>query len=864
MPEAVKRAPTKVDLEDRGAASSLEARNAAGDVTDRHALESTAGPGTSSILRRNAKGTGGGTSPSPEAAAIARAELAASDGRLVRMISDFCRVRLTPLIPPLETERLRNYLVGLIQSREQPPRNGKAYALAEMAIAAGTPSITLDPVASQLRHALDAIVRVLKDLPPPPTPHPREQRRRRRPSDRPSKKRPKDQANTATARPNRTRAPSSSTSIPDVEYLESQSETTIEPGHALPKRGRPRRPVVRFPQPLWSALEEPSTFREALRMQMQRHGDSPASLYRAMQAAGVPIGRWTIDFWVRGRRAPRSLVSLRVLHLIERRYGLAEGYFSERFPNRNRAASGHKIVGIGSSERRRLAWHLPDDFDERSLDEQERILEWVRTNIVSGSTEYRRFHAATIKQRYALRFESDGSDPESPDDFDVQDPDIAPGVREAPPNLCEEMLRLVQFKTSTLAAAGFMRSGTWGEETATQKLQHLGLMFGALAAPPSGAVRGRGIPVESLTLAMLVIPAVWDWYVQWRERRRGFYTGWEVNMLNFGLALTRTETGWLRQCPDLADKLTPIAGLIDEADVRRVRSDWSAACDALHKHGLARVKEIQRVAKVHRDPFEAILPILEADSPVGEYRKIADEILGRIPDERRYPQAAAEAVRSFLLLRLGMHLGIRQKNMRQLLFRRRDEPPSSERYLADRRRGEIRWSTRDGGWEVVIPANAFKNSGSSYFGGKPFRLLLPDLASLYRMVDSYLDRHRRVLLGRAADPGTFFVKTMKATSRSGEYDQTTFYEAWRLTIQRYGIRNPHTGRGAIEGLLPHGPHNVRDILATHILKVTGSFEQASYAIQDTPATVAQHYGRFLPQDKAALAAQILNRSWGAA
>ncbi|BAV64471.1 hypothetical protein [Sphingobium cloacae] len=121
--------------------------------------------------------------------------------------------------------------------------------------------------------------------------------------------------------------------------------------------------------------------------------------------------------------------------------------------------------------------------------------------------------------------------------------------------------------------------------------------------------------------------------------------------------------------------------------------------------------------------------------------------------------------------------------------------------------------------------------------------------------------HRPVLLDGAADPGTFFVKTVKWTSRDASYNQTTFYEAWRLTIQRYGIYNPYTGRGAIEGLLPHGPHNVRDVLATHILKQTGSYEQASYAIQDTPDTVAKHYGRFLPHDKAALAAQILNRVW---
>jgi hypothetical protein len=48
------------------------------------------------------------------------------------------------------------------------------------------------------------------------------------------------------------------------------------------------------------------------------------------------------------------------------------------------------------------------------------------------------------------------------------------------------------------------------------------------------------------------------------------------------------------------------------------------------------------------------------------------------------------------------------------------------------------------------------------------------------------------------------------------------------------------------------------------LKQTGSYEQARYAIQDTPNVVQQRHGRFLPQDKAALAAKILNQVWEAA
>lgn len=163
----------------------------------------------------------------------------------------------------------------------------------------------------------------------------------------------------------------------------------------------------------------------------------------------------------------------------------------------------------------------------------------------------------------------------------------------------------------------------------------------------------------------------------------------------------------------------------------------------------------------------------------------------------------------------------------------------------------------------LIPAAAFKNAGSTFFRKSAFRLLLPDLGDLYGEIETYIERDRRILLRGHADPGTFFIKTMKAKSCSPEYDQSSFYQAWRATIQRHGIYNPYTGRGAIPGLLPHGPHNVRDVLATHVLKQTGSHEQASYAIQDTPETIAEHYGRFLPQDKAALAAQVLNQVWAA-
>jgi hypothetical protein len=48
-------------------------------------------------------------------------------------------------------------------------------------------------------------------------------------------------------------------------------------------------------------------------------------------------------------------------------------------------------------------------------------------------------------------------------------------------------------------------------------------MFGA-GRGPKGEVAGFGVPLADLSFGLLIFPTVWDWYVQWRERRRGFYT----------------------------------------------------------------------------------------------------------------------------------------------------------------------------------------------------------------------------------------------------------------------------------------------------------------------------------------------------
>jgi hypothetical protein len=47
-------------------------------------------------------------------------------------------------------------------------------------------------------------------------------------------------------------------------------------------------------------------------------------------------------------------------------------------------------------------------------------------------------------------------------------------------------------------ALGFQRNGVWNGETASQKVEHLGLLFGALASDPRSTVKGGGVPLSSL------------------------------------------------------------------------------------------------------------------------------------------------------------------------------------------------------------------------------------------------------------------------------------------------------------------------------------------------------------------------------
>jgi hypothetical protein len=622
-------------------------------------------------------------------------------------------------------------------------------------------------------------------------------------------------------------------------------------------------------EPTANVWEDPDYFQAALDLHITRHRETTQQLRDAIIRPSENFKKSTLDAWRKGTRYPRSVKGDEVLRRIEIRYSLPRGYFRLKTPPNIKLERFNDIDEISITQRERMKWFLPDDFYYKNKSEQKEIIDWVNNNLLSGTTDYRKFQQAVTQYPFGLKFSETSkyldrlgtNDPSSKAWSDSRKISNSNLEVVSPAKIAIEVDDLIRFKTSLLTPMNFKRGDAWKKATAIMRLHHIGLFLGALSADQTGFIKGLGVPIHKLSLGMLVFPAVWDWYAEWKFQRRGFYCSSEIFAYCFIDHLASPEYGWLIQNPHLAERLFPIPGLVSSNDIQNVRGDWDSACRKLMVHSKQRIKDLRKVVKIHRDKFEAILPILNADSPVGEYRKITLEIHKSLKSLDISSLDFSEALRSFLMLRIGLHSGLRPRNIRQLLFCSKEGDHRSDDKLSKLGRGELRWNKMSSMWEIFMPVSAFKNSKSSFFSNKPYRLELPDFDDLYFYIERYININRAMLLRISPDPQTFLVRTMHENRGSAEYTEASFYNAWRLAVVRYGIYNPYTGRGAIEGLLPHGPHNIRDILVTHILKKTGCFQQASYAIQDTPETVEKYYARFLPRDKVRLAANILNVAW---
>lgn len=497
------------------------------------------------------------------------------------------------------------------------------------------------------------------------------------------------------------------------------------------------------------------------------------------------------------------------------------------------------------SDLRRL---LPDDFDKLTESEREEMIAWFYSNRLEPQTAWAR------SQRFATHADAQFR------------------LRKLPPVPMGEWQDLKNFKRGKVPPPGMKREGIWSETTARKRYDSLRSILSPFTLPidrDDPRVRGLGFPPDVLTIAMLICPTVLHWYICWMGRRRHenyrlgelkesvddrepsdddepeeMYSFADSQLIKDWSALVAPETGWLRQRPDLAHNLKPIPGFIDEAFIKRANTAWGQLCDEAHAYYVDFAETIEEAAEELRDSFEPIMPILESANPVAALRLFAQNILRDMPEKYSSPFKAAKHMRNYLSVRLLSATALRSKNMRRLTYNKDDT-------------GHLR---REGNqWVIEIPYMEFKNWQSPFFGTKRkrenYRKVLADLDGLYDHLDEYFQVHRPVLLqGKSSDI------VIVASAKKPLYSASGFRENYTFLTLYYLAHNPFRGSG-IPGVLPHGPHSVRDIVATHVIKQTGSYDLAGYSIQDTGSTARKHYARFMPKDKVHLADQILNEGY---
>ncbi len=504
-----------------------------------------------------------------------------------------------------------------------------------------------------------------------------------------------------------------------------------------------------------------------------------------------------------------------------------------------------KVAGCDAS-------FLPADWPDLDENSRVEIVEWVRHTII-GATPSRRL------ARY--RFGKDGAHTDRSCEKQLLSPIMA-----------AEVATLIEFKTAplptTLAFPRQKRARGNGF-----RVTHGGKWRATTARHASGYIRRTVAAVDQLTggrawhggqgLGFLVHPglqlAVSEHIAKQRfsemEMADAFrqlnypkpkdelvFAQSDALRLETLMGLFSPVTGFFFHQPPA---LAPIPGLVDAAWVDLARREWQM----IIKNSLVELRSLADTladeAKTIRDTWLPILPILEMDCPLLPVLKAIDRMEDDRPDGRGMLRTMAHHDRSHLLMSMLVHGKLRRANYSKLTWR------------ADNT-GNLRWNRCKRHWSLVIAQSDMKNAGSGALpdDGADLTLVLdPNDPRLYKSIERWIGTvdpatgivdqtgsSRRLMRGANSD----FLFPGKRSNR-GLNEQSISKVVMNFSA-RYLVGCPWHQDG-IDGVLPFGTHAIRDIVATHYLKTTGSIEEAARALFDVPETLKLHYARFTSEER---------------
>ena len=314
---------------------------------------------------------------------------------------------------------------------------------------------------------------------------------------------------------------------------------------------------------------------------------------------------------------------------------------------------------------------------------------------------------------------------------------------------------------------------------------------------------GGGVDVTAaLTLGWFADVSRVKANVEWRKRRAGnVVNGSYWKMLVHAAALCQPERGFLWRSEHIWR----------DFGYANVQS-WREHCAESYKTYRQMMRVIKPQVRQSRDPFEPIKDIIAMDRPLDAVLDAID----RMDQDRPPPGGEAELVwaRDRLLLSLMASNPLRARNLKELTWH------------ADNS-GDLRRDP-DGNYRIFIPSARLKNHSGA--GAKDYDVRVQP--TLTPVIDKYLrDYAPRLSRGLTA---RIFVGTVRP-----ELEWVGLNDAFCRLTKRYFVDS----RG-------FGPHAMRHIVATALVKRHGSFTAAAKVLHDYEDTVRKHYGHLVGDDGA--------------
>jgi integrase/transcriptional regulator with XRE-family HTH domain len=606
-------------------------------------------------------------------------------------------------------------------------------------------------------------------------------------------------------------------------YFEGQSNAFLK----ATDRTKTAASVLRF----WAMIHDglhrskslPSDFAAALAELVTNSGRKLSVICRA---AGIKTPRSLSD-WIQGNSkptnpdlvakleevlnvSPGTLSSKLVFYRARGATAIPDNWWPEQWP---------KSSGMARRRRKKVLSLIPEHLLMEAIDELKPAFDEALRKVLEGEGEpaFRQNLMRLQTKRYQLSF------------------------RNWPDHLLAEFLALKAYKMAPSGLRTKNRGEKWGEETAKMVQAQLENFFGFLclsADHPDPELRGMGLRLEDLTLAWLAVQDAVESYLDFRCLRSGAYNTDTETLVGLWGALLQPESGWLWLYPELLIRLPQRQRQIIEA-----AGGWEPYCVGIRDELRSSLVSLQRdgLIKQTRETMLLFEPILNHPEPLSLIDHALDlhrqdlEMKAR-PNELFGPILATHW-RDHVLISLLARFPLRAKQLTLLTYR---EDGS----------GQLQKHPRDG-WRFMLPYSDFKNGDNKkIFVPSNLGPVLPVrfsdselLEQLISLLEFYLEHVRPIIAGQ----GDLLFPTKHGTSMRGVlHCQVTTWT--REYLSQYSSR-----RLGIEGVHPFGPHAFRDIVATHVIKTTGSIALAANILLDSEDVVREHYARFLPEDRLKLA-----------